>query len=99
MLCEKESFDRFVQNAKKDIRWKAELPTELEGCTPTSPIGRIYDLCLIYNADTKEFNALPTKSGDYRFIFIGVNKSERTLEISDYTSSFNASEQALPDAV
>lgn len=99
VLCEKESFDRFVQNAKKDIRWKAELPTELEGCTPTSTIGRKYDLCLIYNADTKEFNALPTKSGDYRFIFIGVNKSERTLEISDYTSSFNASEQALPGAV
>lgn len=98
VLCEAESFDRFIQNAETDSRWKTELPTELQGCTSILTFGNKYDFCLIYNADTKEFNTLPSKSGEYRFIFIGVNKSDRTLEISDYISSFNASGQSLSDA-
>ena len=97
MLCEKTSFDAFFQNAKSDDRWKEELPTELQGCAPAFTLGE-YDLCLIYNADTGEFNNLPEKSGEYHFIFIAAKKSDRTLEIADYTRKFTTSGQSLPGA-
>jgi len=97
VLCEKTSFDAFFQNAKSDDRWKKELPTELQGCAPAFTLGE-YDLCLIYNADTGEFNTLPEKSGEYHFIFIAAKKSDRTLEIADYTRKFTASGQSLPGA-
>ena len=97
VLCEKTSFDAFFQNAKSDDRWKEELPTELQGCAPAFTLGE-YDLCLIYNADTGEFNTLPEKSGEYHFIFIAAKKSDRTLEIADYTRKFTASGQSLPGA-
>ncbi len=97
VLCEKTSFDAFFQNAKSDDRWREELPTELQGCAPAFTLGE-YDLCLIYNADTGEFNTLPEKSGEYHFIFIAAKKSDRTLEIADYTRKFTASGQSLPGA-
>ena len=97
VLCEKTSFDAFFQNAKSDDRWKEELPTELQGCAPAFTLGE-YDLCLLYNADTGEFNTLPEKSGEYHFIFIAAKKSDRTLEIADYTRKFTASGQSLPGA-
>lgn len=97
VLCEKTSFDAFFQNAKSDDRWKEELPTELQGCAPAFTLGE-YDLCLLYNADTGEFNTLPEKSGEYHFIFIAAKKSDCTLEIADYTRKFTASGQSLPGA-
>ena len=38
------------------------------------------------------------KSGEYHFIFIAAKKSDRTLEIADYTRKFTASGQSLPGA-
>ena len=97
MLCEKTSFDAFFQNAKSDDRWKEELPTELQGCAPALRSANTISVLSIMPTPVSSTPS-PEKSGEISLYLYRRKKSDRTLEIADYTRKFTASGQSLPGA-
>lgn len=76
--------EEFEEQLKNDDRWLPFVPNDLIGITsPMNDYG-IYDYNLIYNVDTTEFNTLPDKGGQYRFINILYRLEDNQMKIVEY---------------
>lgn len=81
---EKSVVEEFEKQIAIDDRWLSTVSNDLIGIS--SPFGDygIYDYNLIYNMDTSEYNALPQKSGTFRFINILYSEENNQMRIIEY---------------
>lgn len=85
------SFDR--KSAKRfertfDGRWLKALPNNLIGISSPQTDYINYDCILVYNTDSREFNALPQNDGTYRFINLLYNRAAAEMKIIEYDMEY-----------
>lgn len=76
--------EAFEKNLANDAKWLSDIPNALLGITSHYYIIRPSDHSLLYNKDTKEFNALPSESGTYDFIQVLYNVETNTMQLVEY---------------
>ncbi len=76
---------------QEDERFLHDMPNELTGLTNVfvSPTG--YDYMLIYNVDTRQYNAYPEQSGIFRMITLGFDSENMCLHIAEYNLEYSSS--------
>ncbi len=86
-----EAVANFETQLKNDDRWLTTVPSQLECVIPPFAIyGGENARLLLYNADTRQFNELPEKSGTYRFISLVYNSEHNQLQIVEHVMEYIA---------
>ncbi len=67
-----------------DERWLSEFPEEFEEIFAVDEREYMADFCLLYNVDTKEYNTVPAKGGEYDMILLMFSKYTGYLHIVNY---------------
>lgn len=76
-----ESFEKELSEDKKFLK---SMPSKLVGISSEFISAENYDYILIYNIDTKEYNTLPEKGGEYRFLTLVYNAEKDIMRITEY---------------
>lgn len=76
-----EDFEAQLAN---DENWIATIPNELIGTLSYRYNFYSYDYTMIYNADTKEFNTLPSESGTYECVNFFYDSQQNKMTIVEY---------------
>ena len=81
---ENSAVANFEKQLANDDKWLSSVSNDLIGITsPLSDYG-FYDYVLVYNADTAEYNTLPSNNGKYHFINILYRLEENQMKIVEY---------------
>ena len=81
---ENSAVANFEKQLAKDVKWLSSVSNDLIGITsPMSDYG-FYDYVLVYNADTAEYNTLPSNNGKYHFLNILYRLEENQMKIVEY---------------
>ncbi len=78
----------FEEQIKSDEKWMESIPNYLIGITSFISDTDVYDYALIYNTQEEEFNKLPEKSGEYRFISLQYNTNANKMRIIEYDINY-----------
>jgi len=76
-----ESFENELSENKKFLK---SMPSKLVGILSPFISVENYDYILIYNIDTKEYNVLPDKDGEYRYLTLVYNVEKDLMRITEY---------------
>lgn len=82
---EREASDLLEKNL--DGRWMDYIPTDMLGLCPVSPSSQ-FNLFLIYNMDSGEFNRLPSADGSYRFMNVYYDSANNTMRIIEHQTEY-----------
>lgn len=75
----------FLASIKKDANWLDYAPSILEGLKDYYTED---EYSLLYNIDTKQYNALPEKDGTYEFLLLSYSEEFKSLNITRYTTDY-----------
>ena len=75
----------FLASIKKDANWLDYAPSILEGLKDYYTED---EYSLLYNIDTKQYNALPEEEGTYEFLLLSYSEEFKSLNITRYTTDY-----------
>ncbi|MBQ6707697.1 MAG: helix-turn-helix transcriptional regulator [Clostridia bacterium] len=82
--------ESFENQLPKNSKFLKKIPNRLSGILSRISFVGENDYVLIYNVDTKEYNALPKESGNYNFINIRYSAETNKMEIVEYAIDYVA---------
>ena len=84
VLFDESAVGEFEKNLAGDAKWIDRIPNDLIGVTSSYFDAFDGDYYLVFNEDTKEFNAPPGENGTYTFLGVLWDAEENVMRLVEY---------------